>query len=173
MRVSTFKLLPALLLVVLFPIQVFAAKVPPGVKNAGETVETPYFSVTIPAGWYMPEPVKKQPLDGISAVFATTSGTMALAISIMKAGMTAKELAQQTAANMAKTGLKITTPRKKGGFWQIDIKGQANGEGWFGANGKFCSVITLFGKNFADANVFLSALATEYPELFPRKVTEP
>lgn len=144
-----------------------AATQPTPAEKAGATVVTPYFEVTIPNGWIMPYPVKKQPMDGVSTVFATDSGNPAVTINVMKAGMEAKVLAEQTAANMEKSGLKTSKPKESGGLWVVDISGPAKGQAWFGADGTYCSVITLLGTNYAVANDFLKHVKSKLKKLFP------
>lgn len=139
-------------------------------QRAGAQIKTKYFELTIPAGWFMPQPVKEQPNKGISAVFAPEDGKLAITINVMPVPISAKEIATQTAANMTKTGLKTSQATEKNGFWVIDIEGKAKGQAWFGSNGKNCSVITVFGANLASANDILEVLKGTDAKLFPRKI---
>lgn len=137
------------------------------IQKSGSVVKTKYFELTIPEGWMMPQPAKQQPRDGVSAVFASEKGNIAVTINVMQASMPAEEIARQTAANMQKTGLKTTPPVEKNGMWVIDIEGKAKGNAWFGSDGKFCSVTTIFGTDVNEANKLLQAIKTGYSGLFP------
>lgn len=137
------------------------------IQKAGTEVKTKYFELAIPDGWIMPQPVKQQPNDGVSAVFATEKGNVAITLNVMNVPMDAREIATQTAANMNKTGLKTTEPVENGGLWAIDIEGKAKGKAWFGSNGKICAVTTIFGADVKLADELLKAIKTENKGLFP------
>jgi len=144
-----------------------APAAPTEIQQAGSVIKTKYFNLTIPQGWMMPQPVKQQPRDGISAVFASEKGNVAITINVMQVALSAKEIAAQTAANMQKSGLKTTPPVEKNGFWVIDVEGKAKGNAWFGSNGKICAVTTVFGYDTAAANALLGSIQEADAKLIP------
>lgn len=139
-------------------------------QRAGAQIKTKYFELTIPAGWFMPQPVKQRPNDGISAVFAPENGKMAMTINVMPAPVSAQEIAKQTVAQMIKSGLKATEPVEKNGFWVVDVEGKAKGRAWFGADGTLCSIITIFGSDVAAANEILGAVKGADARLIPKSI---
>lgn len=139
--------------------------------KAGEEVKTDYFAVTIPNGWIMAAPVKKQPNNGVSTVFATESGNMAVTINVMPAPLGGKEIAEQTAKNMNKSGLKTTPPEEKDGLWLVNIDGKGKkGVALFGSNGKLCSVTIIFGAKLETANELFKNIKADDPALFPKSI---
>lgn len=140
-------------------------------QKAGTQVKTKYFDLTIPSGWLMSQPAKQLPgNDSLFTAFTKEKDNMGMTISVLAAPNSAKEIAEHTAAQMAKNGLKTTQPREKNGFWMVGIDGKAKGEAWFGADGKVCSIITMFGEDLSQANEILGALKGANVSLFPKSI---
>lgn len=145
-------------------------KVPPLTDMGGKKVQTEYFSLTIPAGWSMPMPVKKNNL-GMTALFGAVKSNLAVTVNVLKSPMSAKDIATQTLANMRKGGLKTGPLRTKGGLCYAEISGKVTGVAWFGSNNKgLASAVVILGSNDSQANELLKALKPSEKGLFPTAV---
>lgn len=138
-------------------------------QASGNTVKTDYFSLKIPAGWIMPQPVKKQPGDGLSAAFGLEKGDCVVTLNVMKVSLPAEELATQTAANMRKTGLEVSAPKNDNGFWAFKLSGKANGQALFGCDSGLCAATIIMGNSAENAAELLGAIKPIKPGLFPQK----
>lgn len=144
--------------------------------KAGTEVKTAYFEITIPDGWMMPQTAQKMPNGAVSAVFASADKKMAVAVNAMKADMDAKTIAEQTAANMRKSGMTTTEPVEKDGFYMVEMQPKvrkdpnARGLALFGSNGKECTVTIITGTDMQKANELLGALKPLNGAKFPAKV---
>ncbi len=115
----------------------------------------------------MPVPVKKMPNDGISVVFASMAQEPAISISTMKTNMPAKEIAEQTIANMKKGGMVISPLEEKDGLWHATISKPARGSLWFGSNGDTAAVTIITGETVERANDIFSILDAKVKGIFP------
>lgn len=146
-------------------------KTPPLKDMGGQIVKTEYFSITIPAGWSMPMPVKKVP-QGMSALFGSVKGNLAVTVNVLKAPLSAKEVGNQTLANMRKGGLKTSALKEKNGLFQATVSGKTTGVAWFGGDSKkgIVSAVVILGNDDEKANTLLRALKPVAPGLFPTSV---
>lgn len=145
-------------------------KAPPLKEMGGQKVETKYFNLVIPQGWSMPIPVKNMPMDGISALFGSMKGDLAITINVLQAPFSAKEMATQTMENMRKGGLKTGPLEKKDNLYYVRISGKASGIAWFGAKDGLAAATLVLGKDEEKANELLAALKPIKPGLFPKSV---
>lgn len=141
---------------------------PPLKEMGGQNVKTEYFSLVIPKGWSMPMPAKTMPL-GMSALFGTVKGNLAVTVNVLKAPLTAKEVGNQTLANMRKGGLKTSELKEKNGLYYATISGKTTGICWFGADtGKgIVSAVVVLGNDGKRANELLKAIKPTIKGLFP------
>lgn len=142
------------------------AKVPPLREMGGQKIETEYFDVVIPTGWSMPAPVKNMPM-GISALFGIMKGDLAVTINVMKVRLSAREMAEQTLANMRKGGLKTGELKEKNGFYWATMSGKANGIACFGSADGLASATVIIGNDAKRANALLEAIKPRVAGLLP------
>lgn len=138
--------------------------------KAGSLVKTQYYEIKIPDGWFMPTPLKKQPANGVSSVFTSENGKLAVTINVMQSPQPIKAIAEQTARNMEHNGIKTTAPLQKDGFWHMNIENKVKGEAIFGADGDLRSVISIFGQDRQNANALLNAITSPHATLFPKTI---
>lgn len=136
--------------------------------NAGQTVKTEYFSVTLPAGWIMPEAINRRK-PALSAVFYNQKTGIAITVNVLDMPIPARDLAQSTLKSMRAGGLKPAEPVKSGEFYKIAISGRPQGEAWFAGNGKICAATVILGEkmNRKVANEFLRVFRPVDKALFP------
>lgn len=137
------------------------------VKKPGEEVRTDFFSLVLPAGWSMPIPMKSQANGAISCAFVCDKGEPAVAINVLPAPVSGKQLAELMSADMRKNGMKTGQIKESGKLWIMNIEGRTKGTGWFGSNGEVCAATMIFGQSPERANALLKALKTEDRSLFP------
>lgn len=154
-----------LLILLAMPCQGLAAGVAP---KAGAEITTPYFSLVIPRGWYMPAEIREQPNGGISAVFALADGDLAITLNIMPVAVDIPAMARKIAEDMRSKGLEASALQKSGNMQFMRIEGRINGEIWFGANGSLSAFTMLFGKDLKRARELLGALKPVESGLFPK-----
>lgn len=169
------RVLPLLAALVLFPLATeaagaSAAKPAPNYAGSGQTVKTEYFSVKLPAGWIMPEKLKKRP-GGVNAVFADEKSRDAVTISVLLIPASAEDFAKNTMATMKKGGLKVGALQKVQNYYVLPIKGKPMGEAWFACDGKMCAATVILGEKIDKKSVdgFLSAFKPANPALFPKR----
>lgn len=138
-------------------------------EMGGQKVSCDYFELTIPKGWSMPVPIKKMP-EGVSALFGIMKGDLAVTLNVMKIDVSAKEMAEQTLANMRKGGLTAGEPTEKDGIWYADITGKAKGLACFGAADGLASACVIVGTEPQRANELLSAIQSSHKGLFPTRL---
>lgn len=136
--------------------------------KAGERITTPYFSLVIPKGWYMPAAIREQPNGGISAVFALVDGDLAITFNIIPAAVDIPAMGLKIADDMRSKGLEAGPLQKRGAMNFMRIGGRLNGEIWFGANGQISAITTLFGKDASRAKELLAAVKPAESGLFPQ-----
>ena len=139
--------------------------------SSGQTINTEYFSVRLPAGWNMAFPINKKP-GGISAVFTNETGQVTLTINVLKSPLDVKKFVNIVWNDMKKGGLNPSAPRQTGKLYNIKLNGMPKGEAWFAANGKLCvaTIVLTPLKDFNSANVFLQALKSAHRDMFPAKI---
>lgn len=139
----------------------------PCLAAQGDAIKTDYFSITPPTGWSMPAPVKEQPHGGASAAFTRADANIAVTLNVLRIPMTAQQLAENMARDMAKNGLKASKPMRKDGMVWLKIEGKAPGQAWFGSNGELCAATLIFGPEPKQANELLRAIQSPCKGLFP------
>lgn len=134
----------------------------------GQTIKCEYFTVTIPAGWVMPEAIRRKP-PVLYAAFADKKSGIAITYNILNIPMSAKELAEITIKNMNASGLKTSQLKKSGNFYRLNITGKVSGEAWFASNGKICTATIVLGEkmNKKVPDVFMKAFNPVDKGLFP------
>lgn len=131
-------------------------------------VKTKYFSLEMPADWTQPQPV--QDADNAQmALFANAKDGSAVTITVVNNGMSAKDLAAQTVANMKKGGLSPSEPVEKDGLYVTTFtQGKGKGMAWFGANGKEFAVTMIVGSSLDNGKALLKGLKPVDAKLFPK-----
>lgn len=135
---------------------------------SGQTVKTDYFSVLLPKDWFMAYPISKKKTD-VAAVFSNDKTHVTVTLNIIRAPLTVKQLADLTIGSMKKSGLSPSQPRPAGKMYKVMLKGKANGEAWFAANGKICSATVILApqSDIHSANDFLASLRSAIGDMFP------
>lgn len=161
---------------VLFASESFAASkvLPAPTKNyakSGQPVKTKYFSVTLPAGWVMPEQIKNRP-GGLGCVFLHPKSVNTVNLTILDIPEKTDKFAKWVADSMKKSGLKTGKLEKAGAFYRIPINDKAKGEGWFACDGKTCASTVILGEKLdkGAVNSFLSAFRPVSQSIFPKKM---
>lgn len=144
--------------------------------QGGAEITTPYFSITVPHGWVMPQTVRHMPNGGMAAVFTTENRQVAVAITAMKTPLDAKTIADQTVASMRKGDMEASAPVEVDGFYVVHIEPKTKkapnttARSLFGSNGTECAVTTITGVDVQRANEILSALKPTAQGLFPTQI---
>lgn len=136
----------------------------------GEEVVTDYFKVVIPKDWSVAVPLKKVANGGESIVFVSLNKQPAVSLSVIKTQMGAKEIGEQTVANMSKGGMKVGKLEETDSLWHASMLAPGRGEVWFGSKDGVASVTVISGSDVDKANELLSALDAKIKGLFPTKV---
>lgn len=137
---------------------------------AGTEIKTEYFSLRLPQGWRMLKPVKTHPNGDVSAVFVPDDASLAVTINFIHVPVSAQVIAETAAQNIEKTGFKASPLKEENGICSFDISGKGTGKAWFGANGKICAIILMFGSNFGQANKLLDNIKSPYRSIMPLAV---
>lgn len=144
------------------------AAAPGKAPKAGSNITTPYFSLVIPKGWYMPAEIREQPNGGISAVFALAEGDLAITFNVIPAAVDIPAMSKKITEDMRSRGLEASELQKHGGMSFMLISGKIGGEIWFGANGQLSAITTLFGKDVKRAKELLTSVKPVESGLFPQ-----
>lgn len=155
----------ALLILLATGAQAAAAEKAP---KAGAKIATPYFSLVIPKGWYMPAEIREQPNGGISAVFALAEGDLAITFNIIPAAVDIPAMSRKIAGDMRSRGLEASDLQKRGVMSFMRISGKISGEIWFGANNTLSAITTLFGRDVKRAKELLTSVKPVESGLFPQ-----
>lgn len=103
------------------------------------------------------------------ALFANAKDGSAVTITVVNNGMSAKDLAAQTVANMKKGGLSPSEPVEKDGLYVTTFtQGKGKGMAWFGANGKEFAVTMIVGSSLDNGKALLKGLKPVDAKLFPK-----
>lgn len=137
--------------------------------NKSRSIKTDYFTVTIPAGWNMPAPLKQQPLGGVSVAFVKTGSDVAVTLNFLELGVSAKDFAEKMIQDMNKSDMKASKPVEQKGLYTFSIHGKADGKAWIGARDGVCAATLVFGTDFSQAAPLLRAirLLPKYEKLVP------
>ncbi|MEI3478413.1 MAG: hypothetical protein V8Q84_04060 [Bilophila sp.] len=131
-------------------------------------VSTKYFTIDLPDGWTQPQPVQEAN-GAVMAIFQNTKDGSAVTLTIAPAPMSAKDVAEQTVANMKQGGLEASAPVKKDGIYETTFaQGPGKGVSYFGSNGKEFAVTTILGSTTETGKEFLKNLKPKDDKLFPR-----
>ena len=134
-------------------------------------LENEYFSITLPAGWKMPAPPKKQPLGGISAAFVKEGSDIAVTLNFLQgADISAKIFADKMVEDMKKSGMRASKPVLENGLYKFEIDGRARGTAWIGSDAGVCAATLVFGNNQAEANSLLKAVKPVNRKLLPAAI---
>lgn len=137
--------------------------------QAGQEIETPYFSVKLPRGWTMPIPVKNQQNGVVSAVFLLADGDLAITLNFVPAPVKIPEMAKAIAGDMKAKGIQTTPLRQAQGLSYMEASGNPSGQIWFGKDGQLTAFTMMFGKDLQRASELLKALKPVAPGLLPEK----
>ncbi len=138
------------------------------VPAAAADVKTKYFSLALPDDWTQPQP--PQSANGaMMAIFQNKKDGSAVTITVVSNGMSAKDAAQQTIANMKTGGMNPSDPVEKDGIYESTFtRGPGKGVSYFGSNGKEFAVTTVIGATTETGKTLLKGLKPTDPKLFPK-----
>lgn len=132
-------------------------------------VENSFFSITLPEGWKLQNPVVPVS-DRVSAVFMKGDFTR-ISLNIFKIPFDKKLMAEKTADSMRKRDMEVSDPVEKGDFYVVDIAQKGvSGKGWFGKNGATGASTIIFAPDMTEANELLQCLKTSVPNIVPARV---
>lgn len=130
-------------------------------------ITTEYFSLPLNNGWTLIKPVRSRG-GSVDVILGSPKKNGAIAINVMKANMSAAEIAKNMRANMQKDGATVGELEEKDGLQEFAFaKQRAKGRAWVGANGKAAAVVTIFGEQ-ETAKDMLKKLQPKAQGLFPR-----
>ena len=130
-------------------------------------IKTAYFTLELEKGWRLLKPVQSQG-GAVSVLLGAPGNKGAIAINVMKANLSAEELAKNMRTNMEKDKVSLEALEAKDGIQEFGFtKGKANGRAWIGANGKEAAAVTIFGDHEAGKAV-MKKLRPKDPAIFPK-----
>ena len=130
-------------------------------------IKTAYFTLSLEKGWRLLKPVQSQN-GAVSVLLGAPGNKGAIAINVMKANLSAGELARNMRTNMDKDKVSLQALEEKDGIQEFGFtRGKATGRAWIGANGKEAAAVTIFGDQEAGKAV-LKQLKPRDPKIFPR-----
>lgn len=134
---------------------------------AAAEVTTEYFTINLPDGWTQPMPVQNS--NGATmALFQNKKDGSAVTITVAANGLSAKDVAAQTVANMKQGGMNPSEPKEENGLYVSSFQqGKGKGVSYFGSNGKVFAVTTIVGADVQSGKDLLKALKPVDPKLFP------
>ncbi len=139
----------------------------PAATQQPREIRTEYFSLPLTDGWTLLKPVRAH-AGSVDVILGSPKKNGAIAINVMKANMSAAEIAGNMRANMQKDGATVGELTEKDGLQEFDFTRQrAKGRAWVGANGKAAAVVTIFGEQEMAKEV-LKKLEPKAPGLFPK-----
>ena len=152
--------------------EAYAARSSQKPQKSASDIKTEFFSINLPAGWIMPQPVKKQPRDsGISVAFVSEADGLAVTITIIRAAADPKDLSAEIAKNMSESGLNASSPEQaSGNMWRMKIRGKAQGEAWIGSSDGLSSITLILGKDLKPANALLARIKSAPAGLLPQSI---
>ena len=138
------------------------------VPASAADVKTKYFSLALPDDWTQPQPA--QSANGaLMAIFQNKKDGSAVTITVVSNAMSAKDVAQQTIANMKAGGMNPSEPVEKDGLYESTFtQGPGKGISYFGSNGKEFAVTTVIGASTEGGKALLKGLKPTDPKLFPK-----
>ena len=138
-----------------------------GAQQQPKVVKTAYFTLDLADGWRLLKPVQSQ--NGAVSVLLDGPGHKgAVAINVMKANLSAADIAKNMRTNMQKDKATVDEPVEKDGLQEFGFsRGKATGRAWIGANGKEAAAVTIFGDQEA-GKALLKKLKPRDPKIFPR-----
>lgn len=139
----------------------------PAATQQPREIKTEYFSLPLDNGWTLLKPVRSRG-GSVDVILGSPRKNGAIAINVMKANMSAAEIAGNMRANMQKDGATVGELTERDGLQEFDFTRQrAKGRAWVGANGKAAAVVTIFGEQEMAKEV-LKKLQAKEPGLFPK-----
>lgn len=139
----------------------------PATTQQPREITTEYFSLPLNNGWTLIKPVRSHG-GSVDVILGSPKKNGAIAINVMKANMSAAEIAKNMRANMQKDGATVGELEEKDGLQEFAFaKQRAKGRAWVGANGKAAAVVTIFGEQETAKDV-LKKLQPKAQGLFPR-----
>lgn len=139
----------------------------PAATQQPREIKTEYFSLPLNDGWTLLKPVRSRG-GSVDVILGSPKKNGAIAINVMKATMSAAEIAGNMRANMQKDGATVGKLEEKDGLQEFDFaKQRAMGRAWVGANGKAAAVVTIFGEQEMAKEV-LKELQPKAAGLFPK-----
>ena len=130
-------------------------------------ISTAYFTLALEKGWRLLKPVQTQN-GAVSVLLGAPGNKGAIAINVMKANLSAAELAKNMRTNMEKDKVTLEALEEKDGIQEFGFtRGKATGRAWIGANGKEAAAVTIFGDQEAGRAV-MKKLQPKDPAIFPR-----
>lgn len=144
-----------------------------GQQNTGaqqqqpKEIKTAYFTLGLEKGWRLLKPVQTQN-GAVSVLLGAPGNKGAIAINVMKANLSAEELAKNMRANMEKDKVSLEGLEEKDGIQEFGFtRGKATGRAWIGANGKEAAAVTIFGDQAA-GKALMKKLQPKDPKIFPK-----
>ena len=135
-----------------------------------EEVKTDYFTLNLDEEWTQPQPV--QSANGaVLAIVQHTSDKSVLSVAISPIALPAKDVAEQTLANMKTNGFTVSELKPFGDSYMAEFsQNQSSGVSYFTSNGKVNSVVTILGKNTDAGKEFMNKhFKAADAKLFPAK----
>ena len=131
-------------------------------------VRTEYFTLNLPDGWTQPQPTQSNK-GAVVAIVQNANDKTAVSVAVTPAAFPAKELAEQTLANMKKGGFTTSDPVASGDSYVAEFsQGQAKGVSYFSSNGKVGSVVSILGSGTDSGKKLLNEhFKAADPKLFP------
>ena len=132
-----------------------------------KVIKTAYFTLDLADGWRLLKPVQSQ--NGAVSVLLDGPGHKgAIAINVMKANLSAADIAKNMRTNMQKDKATVDEPVEKDGLQEFGFsRGKVTGRAWIGANGKEAAAVTIFGDQEAGKEV-MKKLKPKDPKIFPK-----
>ena len=128
----------------------------------------PYYIAEVPDGWTQPQPTQSNK-GAVVAIVQNANDKTAVSVAVTPAAFPAKELAEQTLANMKKGGFTTSDPVASGDSYVAEFsQGQAKGVSYFSSNGKVGSVVSILGSGTDSGKKLLNEhFKAADPKLFP------
>lgn len=122
-------------------------------------IDNSWYSLKLANGWQKIDMPAAPGTNSLSVLVVNQALKSGASITTFTNPLTSKELADTTVTNMKASGAKVGDLNEKDGIYSTTFdKGKEKGEIYFGANGKECAVISVFGNSLQDVKDFLKAL---------------
>lgn len=135
-----------------------------------DEVKTDYFTISLDDEWTQPQPVQSSN-GALLAILQHGSDKSVLSVAITPTVLPAKDVAEQTLANMKARGFTVSELTPFGDSYKAEFsQNQSNGVSYFTSNGKVSSVVSIVGKNTDAGREFMNKnFKAADARLFPAK----